>query len=439
MKKQLLHRLLHNEKLMMLVSLVVAVVIWSLVVYGPGNTVEQEITGVPVSITLNDYASQTLNLRIIHGANATATVRVRGLRSVVDGLSPQELTVTADTGNVIKEGNYILPLRAVSTGDYSIVHVVGDDGVNDTVAITCDVWKEQAFPVEVEMAGLSVTDTKQFRFGTPSFSGTAVSDGQITVAGPRQDIARIQKVVAVIAEQATINETTVYTASLEARDDKGAVISTVSFLNAEDKKVSVTVPVMVYRKVALKPTVLHVPAGYADAKNLVSVSPSEIELWGVPSEIDDYIAAVQEQIEVDFDKLTKATLTREITLSRVEGVRPVNDKETVTVRVAVSGAADRTLEVPLSAANLVVENCPEGYTVLPTQTKLSAVTLCGPSRAVSRVKASDIRVVVDMGGTAVAGQQTVRARLQIEGQNQVWAYYGDQTEGVEILISVTRP
>ena len=437
MKTNLLHRLLHNDKLMMLFSVILAVVIWSLVVYGPSNTVEQEITAVPVSITLNDYASQTLNLRITAGGDATATVTVRGLRSVVSNLTPQDLTVTADTGNVIKEGNYILPLRAVSFGDYSIVSVVGTDGANDTVAISCDSWRQQSFPVEVEMPELTVTDTKKYQFGTPSPGGDALANGQIIVEGPKSDITRIQKVVAVIADKSAINETTVFTASLEARDEDGKVIETVSFIKAEDKKISVTVPVMIYRKVTLQPTALHVPAGYADVKNLVTVTPAAIELWGVPSEIDDYINSIQQQVQVDFDRLTTDNLTREITLETVEGIRPVNGSETLKLKVALSGISKRTLEVPLSAANVSVENEADGYTAVPTQTKLPSVVLYGPTRALNRLKASDIRLVVDMTNVTATGQQTVRARVVIDKEKQVWTNYEKDTNGVEILVSVS--
>ena len=109
MKKRFsLSKLMHNEKLMMIFSLLLAILIWALVVYGPSNAQEQVITGVPISVTLNDYATQTLNLRITSGANATATVTVHGLRSVVSKLSAGDITVTADTGNVIKEGTYTL-------------------------------------------------------------------------------------------------------------------------------------------------------------------------------------------------------------------------------------------------------------------------------------------------------------------------------------------
>ena len=93
---------MHNDKLMLLVSLVLAILVWALVVYGPSNAQDQVITGVPISVTLNDYATQTLNLRVTDGGTATATVKVHGLRSVVSKLTAADITVTADTGNVIR-------------------------------------------------------------------------------------------------------------------------------------------------------------------------------------------------------------------------------------------------------------------------------------------------------------------------------------------------
>lgn len=434
-RKFSLSRFLHNDKLMMLLSLLLAILIWALVVFGPSNTQEQVISGVPIAVTLNDYAGETLNLQITEGANATATVKVRGLRSVVTRLSAADITVTADTGNVIKEGTYTLPLRAVSNGDYTIQSVVGPDGNNDTVTISCDVWREAFLPVTVEMPNLTVTDKENYQIGTPVVSNAVLnSEGLITLSGPRTDINRIDKVVAVISDEAAISESTVYTATIEARDANGQTINSVSFANAEAAKVSVTVPVLVYRETTLTPIVLHTPAGYEKNSSLVTVSPSKLELWGVPSEIDDYIATVQQKLTVDFDHLTPDGLTQTIALEASEAIRPVNGKETLTLKVNLSGIATRTFEVALDESNFTATELPADYIVSVKQTKVT-VTLCGPTRTLNNIKASHIRLTAAMP-QATAGLQTAQARVSVLNNGNVWAFYDNSSDGVEVLVSV---
>ena len=439
MKKRFsLRRLMHNDKFVMVISLVLAIFIWSLVVYGPGNAQDQVITGVPISITLNDYASQTLNLRITSGANATATVTVHGLRSVVSRLSAADIMVIADTGNVITEGTYTLPLRAVANGDYTIQSVVGEDGTSHSVTVTFDVWREAPFAVAVEMPNLTLEDEKTYQFGTPSINSDAVTDGMITVSGPRNAVNRVATVAAVIDDAAAMNDTAVYEARLEARDETGTVITSVSFSGAEDGKVSVTVPVMLYRKAVLKPSLLHIPAAYTSRSNLITVTPSSVELWGISSELEEYIAAINESIQLDFDQLNPGKLVQNITLQTTEGIRPVNGSETVQVKVNLTGMTSRTVEASLNANSLTVTNCPSGHTVTLKQNKLAGIVLCGPADSLNRIKAEDIVLTVDMGNTATAGQQTVKARVSVKGYDDVWAYYGETAHGVDVLVSVAQ-
>ena len=436
MKKRIsFSRLLHHDKLMMLVSLLLAILIWALVVYGPGNNEERELTGVPVSITLNDYASETLKLRIVSGVNATATVRVRGTRAELSRLSSQDIQVTADTGNVIKEGTYVLQMRASTTNDVSIVSLVGEDGTTGTVTITCDVWREQSFPITVEMPNLTVGDAVRYQFGTPSVSGTAVTDGTVIVAGPKSDISRISRVVAHIPDEASIVETAVFTANLMAYDSFDRPIDSVSFLHAEDAKVSVTVPVMIYRKVELKPTISNVPAGYADKQGLITVTPTEVELWGVPSELDEYVAAIQSQLALDFDLLNPDNLSREILLEAAEGIRLLNGSETLSLKVNLSNIHMSIVEVPLTEKNLRVLNCPEGYAVTVQQNKLPNIRLCGTSSKLRRVNPEDIVLVID-AADKIPGQQEIKARLEV-GEDTVWVCYGT-TDGVSVLISIAE-
>ncbi len=434
-KKFSITHLLNNDKLMMVLSLVLAVLIWALVVYGPSNTEEQVISGVPISVTLNDYASQTLNLRITDGTPPTATVRVRGLRSVVSRLTAKDIIVTADTGNVIKEGTYTLPLRAVSNGDYTIQSVVGPDGYNDTVTISCDVWRETNLPVTVEMPRLKVTDEKLYQIGTPVVNTTVLRDGLIALSGPRSDVNRVHTVVAVISDEAALKESSVFTALLEARDANGQEISTVEFPQAEDRKVSVTVPVLVYRELALSPTLLHVPAGYHSRTNLVKVSQSKLAVWGVPSELEDYVASLQEQLTVDFDRINGDVLKRTVVLEKKDGIRPVDNDENIVLTINLSDITKRRFDLPIDSDNVTLSNVSAGLTATLTQKTLS-VTICGPTRIVNNLQASDLYVEADLS-QYTTGLQTVSARVLIAGADTVWAYYEDGKSGVDLLVSIT--
>lgn len=436
MKRRIsLNRILHNDKLMIILSLVLAFLIWHSVVYGAGNEIEKEIAGVPISITLNDYARETLKLRVVDGAEATATVRVSGVRSVIDSLTAKDITITADTGNVIKEGNYVLQLRATSSGDFKITKLIGQDGTTDTTTITCDVWSEQNVPLTIEMPNLKVSDTKMYQFGTPSAGGAAVSNNTVVVAGPRTDINRINRLVAKISDDATISETGVFTADLLAYDEHNLPITTVSVVNAEDSKLSVTVPVMVYHKVDLTPAVHNIPAGYAATKDLVTVTPKEIELWSVPSELDEYVNRIKQQLTVDFNVLEKGGMTKEMILNSTQGVRLVNGNETIKLKVNISNVTTRTVEVPISKDNIRIENCPAGLSVSVVQLRLPNVRICGPSNVVNRIKLEDIVLVLDMTDKTTVGQQVIKAKLLLP-KDTAWVCY-NSTDGVEVQVEIS--
>ena len=261
-----------------------------------------------------------------------------------------------------------------------------------------------------------------------------LSNGFISLSGPRTDINRVDKVVAVIADEASISESTVYTATLEARDANGQKIDSITFANAEDGKASVTVPVLVYREMTLTPTVLHTPSGYEKTDSLVTVSPPKLELWGIPSEIDDYIASVQQKLTVDFDHVKPNGLTQTIALEANEAIRPVNGEESLTLKVNLNGISTRTFEVALNESNFSATEVPANHTVTTKQTKVT-VTLCGPTRTLNNLKASNIRLTAAIP-QSVAGVQTVQARVSVPNNGHVWAFYDNGAAGVEVLVSV---
>ena len=438
MKKHLsFSHLLRKDKLMMLVSLILAIVIWFLVVYNQGNAEQRVIGNVPVTVALTPYASEDLNLRIVDGADAVATITVEGPRSVIGMLTAKDITVVADTGAILKEGTYTLPLRVSNTGNYKVLSVVGPKGTNNAISVTCDVWSEKPFaltPDNVEMPKLSVTNTEQLRFGTPSLSGTAITDGAVTVSGPKSAIARIARIAAIVSDEAQLSETASFSADLVAYDQYDRPVESISFLNTEDSKVHVVVPVMEYYKESVYLNIKNAPETLYDK---VTLSKDHIELWAIPNELEEYMDVVRAGLTVDFDQLLaeKKDINNVITLDETGSVLPFGNSVTLTVAMDLSGYSNKTLSVPISTDNIVVENCPEGYIVKPETNQPLEITLCGPSSVLKKIDPKKVRIVIDGQGLQPVHNQKVPVRVEVDSDS-VWAYYG--VDGYKIEISIVE-
>lgn len=429
--------LLHKDKLMMVVSLVLAIIIWTLVVYNQGNTEQRVIGNVPVSVALTPYASEDLKLRIVDGDDAVATITVEGPRSVIGVLSAKDITVTADTGAVLKEGTYTLPLRVSSSGNYKILSVVGSDGMNNAISITCDVWSEKSFALtsdNVEMPKLSVSNTESLRFGTPSLSGAAITEGAVTVTGPKSAIARITRIAAIVSDEAILSETASFSADLVAYDQYDRPIDSIAFLNTEDAKVHVVVPVMQYYKETVSLDIKNAPVALMDK---ISLSKDAVELWAIPNELEEYMEAVRAGLVVDFDHILAdgEDMERVITLEETNGVLPFGNSVAVTVTMDLSAYTSKKVIVPISKDNVVVENCPEGYQVMVETAEPLEVVLCGPSAVLKKFDPKQLRIVVDAEDLQPVHNQKIGVRIECDNE-AVWAYYNDS--GYKIEISITQ-
>lgn len=428
--------LLHKDKLMMLVSLILAIIIWVLVVYNQGSTQERTISGVPISITLTPYASEDLKLRIVDGADAVATVRVEGTRSAVGMLTAQDITVTADTSAVLKEGTYKLPLRVTASGNCTILGIVGDDGSSNTVTITCDVWSEKPFALtadNVEAPYLTLSDSEKTIFGTPSLSGSAIGkEGTVTVSGPKSLIRRITSIAAVIHDEQKVTETTAFVADLVAYDSNGNPVDSVTFLNAEDGKVNVVMPVLEYHSENISVAVSNAPAGLKDK---VTLSHDRLEVWALPSEWEEYIAHIRNTLSVDFDQLSADGEDVSIPVElKQTGIRPIT--ENLSIELDLSPYTNKTVNVPLSEENVYILNCPEGYNVTVESGTLFDVIVCGGYSELKKLDPAQLRVVIDVAGLT-AGQNVghVEAKVRIESDSDtLWTCYkdGDYKVGINI-------
>lgn len=437
MKKRItFSQLLHKDKLMMVVSLILAIIIWVLVVYDQGNTEERPISGVPVSVTLTPFASEDLKLRIVDGAEAVATVYVEGPRSVIAQLTKQDITVTADTSTVLTPGTYTVPIHATPSGKFDILRVVGDDGAGATVKVTCDVIIEKEFALassNVMMPGLKLSNSDTSRFGIPSPSGAAIVNGMVTVSGPKNSVLNIDHVYAEINEEKTLDTTASFAAELIAYDAYDRPVEGVSFLNAEEGTINVVVPVLQHYQETLTPTVKNAPEGLADK---VTVTPGTIELWVIPTEVEEYLTEVRNHLTVDFQQVLAEgkVISLPLELKKTGSILPLSNSEKVELKIDVSSCTNKKFSVPLNDETVEILNCPDGYEVAFEQTVLPNVVVCGNNSVLKKLKADQMKIVLDLDGLS-AGHNTVKVSVQCADPT-AWIYYGET--GYEVQINIVK-
>ncbi len=432
------NQLLHNDRLILIISLVLSIVVWAMVVYGPSNEQERTISGVPVTVSLGEYATDTLHMQLLDSNQLTASVRVYGRRSVVEQLSVQDILLTVDTSSIVAPGTYSgLSIKATKNGkqtDFEILSV--EPGVT---SLTCDVWTEAAFAVQAEIGGITSADETKYQLGTPVVSGDAMQNSTVVVSGPKTEVDSIVSILAVTDETQALTATKVFDATLKAVDANGnAVDISHCTLNGGSASVKITVPVLLYKRVDLQYTLLNAPAEYENAQKLVTFSPSYLELWGDEQTISYFEAQLQKLCTFDFDSLTKEKLQQTISLNAPETLKILGGVQTVSAKFNLNNITSKTVKLNLENVDLQVVNGHTDVAVQPVEMVLGGVTLYGPANTLKNIRTTDLQVSVDLNNETTPGQRVLAGRITIPNYPNVWVYYGEDTAGYELLATVTR-
>lgn len=167
-----LHRWLHNDKIMIVFSLVAAIVIWWIVASGPNNITTQEID-ITVPITLSNSLAQENNLRVIgNETEVKVRVTVQGARWVVGQLKMnwKNIQVRANTSNNYQTLGYHevdLTATSVDNGNYEII-----SWEPQRITVYCDTWQKAEFAVSADISAVTLAKEqadKRYQLGEARF------------------------------------------------------------------------------------------------------------------------------------------------------------------------------------------------------------------------------------------------------------------------------
>lgn len=423
------NKLLANNKFLLALSFVIALIIWLFISITYSPQVDRVISDVPVEISLSSVDG-AVPMSVFGNENTTVKVAVRGKKYMVERLDANSLTVSANTESVTKAGEYNLSLSAKknsSNSDYEIVSVEPS-----SVSVYLDAKSETTFELAIDCVGASVENLQTENTAMllePEF--TDESDKVIDLVGPETEIKKIASVRAVANVNKVLTETETYDAGIFMYDKDGNVLynpysndNILKYTKPKANTVSVSANVRMRKTVPLNVDVKNAPQNLPElviyevtgSDTSTERQVSQIGIKGAPDVISQ-IENITLDDPIDFSTINyddATTFNFKLTLPKISGVTYYDYTKVSNVYFEVnidrSSFTFKSFDIP--ADNISVTSVPEGKTI-SVKTALKGVTVIGPYSEVKNLTVSNIHISINASELIQTGSSSVNPTLSV--------------------------
>ena len=323
-----LRKIISNDKSLVIVVLILAVIIWTITSLNIG-TDESRTIKVDVPISLSDQLSKQVGMNY-YTLKDTVTINVTlsGAKYIIGQVSESDLNIKFDTSNVNRAGEQTIPILVTNkskTKDFQIVSTYPS-----SVDAYFDVEETKTFDIELKYNEDAVADG--YIFGTPS-----LSEDKVVVSGPTTYVDKIDSISADIDFPKDNSVTESYNEELTLNvNGSGVERSFLKFTSKTDSSaalssVSVTLPVLKEATLPVSVDIENTPKGISSKDYSVSYSVRSIEA-GVLENADVKSAVVG---TIDFSELNIGRNVFEFDISNAQGFTSLN-KSIKSVSVVVN-------------------------------------------------------------------------------------------------------
>ncbi len=412
------HKIFYDNKVLMVFSFILAVIIWLAVVilFSPIDTAV--INDVPVSIDLTNSVPAQFDLEIFGQSDFTVDIEVSGKRYFVNSsaVNKDSFKVIAQTAYVDSAGKHTLVLKTTKVNENDEFEIVSVS--EQQIEVYFDVYKELDFPIEPRVIADGDLVKSGYIAGAPF-----LSVDKVTVSGPATEINSIKSVFAEMVVDRPLDATKTQAADVKAYNENGGVLHYLGF-NYGNSEVTITQPVYFEAERPTAVEFINVPLAYIENGFSYTVSPSSIKagIQGVDknSVPDNIVVNI-----IDFSQLKPGKNVFKVDAASASAEYLIDEAESFEIVINVTDCSQRTINVPNESISFI--NAPDGYEVTEIQESIGSVTVVGPADSLDKIRATDINIVVDLTNIDVtAVSQSVRAKLSVKNSNDCWvsgSYY----------------
>lgn len=406
------HKIFYDNKVLMIFSFILAVVIWLVVSIALSPIDTAVIKDVPVSIDLTNSVPAQLDLQIFGQSDFTVDVEVSGKRYIVnsDSVNADSVKVIAQTAYVDSAGKHTLALKVTKTNENDEFEII--DTSEEYIEVYFDVYKELDFPVEPKVNSKGKIVKDGYIAGEPILSADTV-----TVSGPATEVDSIKSVLAEMSVERALDSTLTQAAVVNAYNENGGALHYLTF-NYGNSEITITQPVYFETTKPAAVDFKNTPSAYIENGFSYVIAPSEVNV-GIQGVDKNSVPDVVSIATIDFSELKPGENIIVVNAENVPSVIFTDGTEKLVVTVNVTGCTQRTFTI--NDDNISYINVPEGYTVDSVKKSIDLVTVVGPKDSLDKIQASDIYAVVDLTNVDVsASEQNMQAKISIKNSADCW-------------------
>lgn len=361
-------------------SIAVAVICWIVVAFTISDTGTSTIREVPVTIQASNATYQSLGLDIIDNTSSiTVNVKVEGPRSVVGLLNKNSIRVTPSFSGVREAGTYDLPLTVSKTNQLEDFDVVSVEP--EFITLRFDNAVSQKVAVTANVIGLETT-------GDYVVQNPVITPAEINITGPEQDVEKVAKAVVEVTVNDQVTETVRRSGEIVLYDEEGEVVN-LPTLKVDSTEAEVTVPVYKRGVLPIKIEFTNVPEGFDIASLHYSMSVTELNVAASAGTIDNLKPRTVGYVDLSAFEIGESYL---FDINLPAGMVNIDNIKQVTVVFPKENIASKRVNV----TDIRVQNVPADMNVTVQSTRISNVTVIGPTEDVENLTAGSVIAIVDM-------------------------------------------
>lgn len=401
-------KIFKDKRIVFAISLVVSFIFWLTVSLVLRPTGEMVVSGVGVNVNVQSGLLAELGLSAIEGSESTVNVVISGSRSVIGGVSAEDISVTPSLSGVSGAGTYELELRASNntSKDFEIVNVNPS-----AITVKFDKYVEKTVDLDYVITG-------EYNIPDEFVQEEIYSDPEkIVVTGPEKDIEVIAGAVVTVELSGEYSDTIEALGEVVLVDEDGNPVEyNHKEITTNINFAKVYIPIHRTAKLPLSFSYTNVPENF-DVSNLsYTLSVDTVIVEGASNVIDKYSDIFLGYVDMRDITLENPTVSFEIELP--EGLTFQDHVDEVDIVFDLEGYTETTFNV----SQISIINVPQGYKVTSNASKVE-VTLVGPEDVLNELSNKNIVVQADLSTREITqtGQYRIYAEVLLPGGENAWA------------------